>query len=248
MRRSPLRHPIAVLRQVIGLGQKEFAELVGKRPPTIQAIELGKLKLSETLAAKIEEQTGVNSSWLLDGDVNSPMVNQSGASYAKDDYELAQAKHSPLPKGINKWPNMIAYCLGQYRGEEIAGILAAANRLKPSMLNVAQFRLGECLRELQEKFGEAPDDYLEFRARVKSVFTDPEGNEWESGGVLAPSLRDLHYENFARSVREKYSPEEAASILEDTSKPSNQKVKKSSGSSEKRRATPTKSRQHSRES
>ena len=45
MRPSPLRHPLAVLRQIIGLTQKDFAKLVGKSTTTIQAIELGKLQL-----------------------------------------------------------------------------------------------------------------------------------------------------------------------------------------------------------
>ena len=248
MRRSPLRHPIAVLRQVLGLGQKEFAELVGRSTPTIQAIELGKLKLSETLAAKIEEQTGVNSYWLLDGDVNRPIENGSGATYGKDDYELAQARLSPLPKGNDKGASATPFTLGQFYADKFAGILAAAHRLKPSMINVAQFRLWECLEELEEKFGGPPDDYLEYRSGVKIVITDPEGIERELYPPLAPSFRDLCHENFARSVREKYSAEEAASILEDIPKPSKQKVKKSSGSSKRGRELTPKSRRRSQAS
>ena len=40
MRLSLLNHPLAILRRIIGLTQSDLAELVGRRPPTIQAVEL----------------------------------------------------------------------------------------------------------------------------------------------------------------------------------------------------------------
>ena len=42
-----------------------------KSTATIQAIELGKLKLSEELAIKISLETGVSAKWLLAGDVGA---------------------------------------------------------------------------------------------------------------------------------------------------------------------------------
>jgi DNA-binding XRE family transcriptional regulator len=72
MKPSPLKHPLAVLRKIIGLGQKELAALVGCSTETIQAIELKKLKLSEELSGKIAEQTGVSAEWLWHADVNVP--------------------------------------------------------------------------------------------------------------------------------------------------------------------------------
>ena len=56
MRRSPLRHPLAILRTTIGLTQKEMADLVDRTPSTIQSVELGKLPLSEDLAMLIAEE------------------------------------------------------------------------------------------------------------------------------------------------------------------------------------------------
>ena len=72
MRPSPLRHPLAILRTTIGLTQKEMAGLVNRAARTIQAVELGKLSLSEDLAMLIAQATGVDAGWLLEKDPAVP--------------------------------------------------------------------------------------------------------------------------------------------------------------------------------
>ena len=72
MRPSPLRHPLAILRATIGLTQKEMAGLVNRAARTIQAVELGKLPLSEDLAMLIAEATGVDAGWLLANNPATP--------------------------------------------------------------------------------------------------------------------------------------------------------------------------------
>ena len=72
MRPSPLRHPVAVLRILIGINQRELADLCACSPRTIQAVELLKLPLSTNLAQKISAATGVSLEWLLDGDCEAP--------------------------------------------------------------------------------------------------------------------------------------------------------------------------------
>src|SRR5580765_809417 len=99
MRPSPLRHPLAVLRTTIGLTQKELAGLTGRAARTIQSIELGHLPLSEELALRIAQETGVDESWLLAGDPSVPP--QPGAAllafrrerrpYQREDYEWQRA-------------------------------------------------------------------------------------------------------------------------------------------------------------
>jgi transcriptional regulator with XRE-family HTH domain len=99
MRPSPLRHPLAVLRTTIGLTQKELAEMTGRAARTIQSIELGHLSLSEELALRIAEETGVDESWLLQGDTGIP-PQRGGAllafakenrPYTREDYEWQRA-------------------------------------------------------------------------------------------------------------------------------------------------------------
>lgn len=53
MRISPQRHTLAVLRTVIGITQKEMAGILECSVPTVQAIELGKLKMSLKLAGNL---------------------------------------------------------------------------------------------------------------------------------------------------------------------------------------------------
>lgn len=72
MRRSPLRHPLAVLRNEIGLSQGELGELVNRTARTIQAIELRQMPLSEELAYAIAQATGVDPDWLRAGDPAQP--------------------------------------------------------------------------------------------------------------------------------------------------------------------------------
>ena len=99
MRRSPLSHPLAVLRTTIGLTQKELGDLVNRAARTIQSIELCKLPLTEELALRIAEATGVDEGWLFAGNPDTPprkgmTLLQAGRGhgvYTKDDYEYHRA-------------------------------------------------------------------------------------------------------------------------------------------------------------
>ena len=99
MRRSPLSHPLAVLRTTIGLTQKELGDLVNRAARTIQSIELKKMPLTEELALRIAEATGADEGWLFAGNPNTPprkglTLLQAGRGqgvYTKDDYEYHRA-------------------------------------------------------------------------------------------------------------------------------------------------------------
>lgn len=101
MRLSPQRHTLAVLRILLNLTQKEMAELAGCSRPTIQAVELGKLKLSFDLAQRIHFATGISSEWLLAGDVSQPPVSTHGKPYTKPLFEQMRAEQlSPKKTGF----------------------------------------------------------------------------------------------------------------------------------------------------
>lgn len=91
MRRSPKRHNLARLRLTIGCGQKEMAALAGCSASAIQAVELGKLSLSEELARRISAATGVDVGWLLDNDLSAIPKAHVGEDYTLEHYVLAQA-------------------------------------------------------------------------------------------------------------------------------------------------------------
>src|SRR5436190_20090699 len=100
MRPSPLRHSLAVLRSFLGLTQKEMADLVECSTPTIQAIELGKLKLSEKLGVTLATKTGVSLDWLMSNDVTAPIVNPRGEPYTKEAFEFIRAHDFADPHRI----------------------------------------------------------------------------------------------------------------------------------------------------
>jgi len=59
--------------------------------PTIQAIELGKLRLSGDLAQRIHFRTGVMLEWLLENQVNVPPLADDLSPYTKTTFEERQA-------------------------------------------------------------------------------------------------------------------------------------------------------------
>lgn len=91
MRLSKQSHTLAVLRILVGLTQKEMAAALHCSAPTIQAIELEKLKLSEKLAGFASIQTGINLAWLLNNDVTKPPIDTKGHPYTRATFEEFQA-------------------------------------------------------------------------------------------------------------------------------------------------------------
>src|ERR1039458_7132622 len=91
MRLSPQRHTLAVLRTVIGITQKEMAEILECSTATVQAIELGKLKMSMKLAGDLFHQTSINLDWLMNDDVSKPPVDYEDNPYTRESFEVTQA-------------------------------------------------------------------------------------------------------------------------------------------------------------
>jgi transcriptional regulator with XRE-family HTH domain len=74
MRRSSLRHPIAVLRSIIEIAQPDFSRLVGIAESTLAKIESLRLPLSKENAIKICNETGASMRWLMAGDPWAPPI------------------------------------------------------------------------------------------------------------------------------------------------------------------------------
>ncbi|MFO1514952.1 MAG: helix-turn-helix transcriptional regulator [Verrucomicrobiota bacterium] len=75
----------------MGLTQKEMAEIAECSRPTIQAIELGKLKLSGELAQRIHFKTGVLLEWLLENQVTVPPLGDDLKPYTEAAFAERQA-------------------------------------------------------------------------------------------------------------------------------------------------------------
>lgn len=96
VRRRSTRHPVAVLRRICDLGQKELAALIGCKPISIQRIERNggpnSLRLSEELATRIEIETGASVAWLLDGNPKAPAVLLNGKPLTLKAFEEHRAR------------------------------------------------------------------------------------------------------------------------------------------------------------
>jgi transcriptional regulator with XRE-family HTH domain len=93
--------------------QKELGDLGGVARTSIQAIELGKLKLSPGLAHKISRATGVNYSWLIDNDPSRPIINHAGGPYTEKDFALAQDEDSGVRRLSTYHSQRGRLCLAQ---------------------------------------------------------------------------------------------------------------------------------------
>jgi hypothetical protein len=81
VRPSPLRHPVAVLRQITGLRLTEFADLVGLPARLVQSIELAQRRMTGANGDRIAIATGVSRTWLFSGDVTLPPTTQNGSEF-----------------------------------------------------------------------------------------------------------------------------------------------------------------------
>lgn len=70
---SKRSHVLSILRKNLALKQTDLADMVGCSVQAIQSVEVGRLKLSESLAARIVAVTGCDMKWLLKNDVSEPM-------------------------------------------------------------------------------------------------------------------------------------------------------------------------------
>jgi hypothetical protein len=98
MRPSSKKIPAAVLRSIIGIKDSEMAELLQCSPATIHSIESGRLKVSDMMAMKMYDQTGVSPNWLRGGDPKRP-ITEEGKPYTRAAYDRAQnEKKLPDPR------------------------------------------------------------------------------------------------------------------------------------------------------
>jgi transcriptional regulator with XRE-family HTH domain len=150
MRISKKKHPLAVLRTLLGLGQKELAQKVGCSMDTIGSIELKRLPLSENLAARIADQTNVDPTWLLKGDPKAPPRNFEKEPYDRLDYASAQSWAAKQQKN-DKWRNfmMVERVDGYQR--RIKTLIAKAS--KKARWEVVIWQIDNALTQIENLYG-----------------------------------------------------------------------------------------------
>jgi len=159
MRRSPLRHPVAILRTLLGLTQKELADLAGRAARTIQAVELGTLPLSGDLALALAEATGIDVGWLLEGNPDAPprrgLTARHSAPrrgpYTRQDYEHHRAlMESPVASAAEAAAEMERVArIPKGRGPRMDTVAIAIPTVKRALLVAKQERVQQADRQTQ---------------------------------------------------------------------------------------------------
>ena len=139
------RHPVKLVREAIGLSQKEFAAVVGHSKDTIQAIEIGRHNPSLALAEKIFVQTGAIPNTLRK--IHTTPLDIEGEPYTRDSYErwtrTINSRNARLPgreRGAIKYLNWLVATL-QYAA------------LRAGKLFAVQYQLDRQVAELVRQFG-----------------------------------------------------------------------------------------------
>ncbi len=146
-----LRHPLGVLRNIIGKTQQEFALLLGDYSHhTIEAIERGALELSEQLAQEISNKTNINVGWLLRGDPRALPVDTRNRPYTRKTFELARVREHPAPGGGLTLQELLHWAADKHC-RRVLGIIASA--VEKGTADLCDYRLTEALDNLEKRFG-----------------------------------------------------------------------------------------------
>src|SRR5260221_3893896 len=151
MRISPQRHTLAVLRTVIGITQKEMADILECSVPTVQAIELGKLKLSMKLAGNLFNQTSVDLDWLMNDDVTKPPIDYEGDLYTLEAFEATQAALFAPPEDSSDVRRNLFYARAAFRNcvEQLAILYTHA--YKEDRVQMCDYKVSNVLDELLDE-------------------------------------------------------------------------------------------------
>jgi len=178
-----------------------MADILGCSTPTIQAVELGKLKLSEKLAGLISHKTGINVAWLLTNDVTRPPIDGEGAAYARAMFEESQAYDS-YGSGLS-----VALSYRAIIGRLEALILRAYTDDK---MPLCAYNLTQAFDELEKKFAVTHEDHEAVNSMSSSSGGLPdapeEGEELENSGEWTPFDRAMAIQERKKALRPKRPP------------------------------------------
>jgi hypothetical protein len=158
-RLSLSQHPVARVRHILGLQQKELAALIKASARTVQDIELGKLPLSRSVAIRMMIVTGVRLESLLHPE--RPLIDVGGRPYAADSKQLY---------GQGKLTSGATAAIIHRLHLSLGLIVEAANEAEQSLLVATEIEMA--LRDIIEKFGLEKHYHCTMRGKHKA-YADP---------------------------------------------------------------------------
>lgn len=135
-----------------------MARLLQCSVPTVQAVELGRLQLSERLAARLAQQTDVCLSWLLTNDVSKPCVDVHQQPFKRDSYERRQAELCSVKTDPNQWKSDLALAQNGFANMVHALALLYSNALRDGNARLMHWKIHQAMWERTAKLLE-PDRF-----------------------------------------------------------------------------------------
>lgn len=193
MRKSSLRHPVAVLRQILGLSQPEFAPIVGIAESTLAKIESRRLRLSEENALRISTETGAGFRWLLNDDVTAPILDENRKPYTEQ--EFARVREA---RAQGRHPNEREYDVSRIElHSDLRGLLQVLHSAdKRGNLPLAGWRIHRFVNDLKNEFRQSEArESLEFCNSIMESLTS------EIQGAASQHLPPTRYRLGKRSKK-----------------------------------------------
>jgi len=182
---------LAIVRKEIGYTQAQFGELIGRAWPTVHAIERGKLRLTEEVAQKASEETGVSLKWLLEDDPQTPPYSEwdfEPVPWNKEFFEKVQAMKQSYSEALPPFADEATANAISAMVEDWVPIYTAA--VKAGRGSVAAYHLSKFFREMSNKFGE---DRPEIPAKMRITYRSEKiGDVVKESAVYVHPFSGIH--------------------------------------------------------
>ena len=127
---------------------------------TIKNLEYGKLALSESMATRIAQATGISMQWLQQNDSRAPMKAYTGREWVAADWLNSEGKTSAIS------PDDVAFTKSEVRFKmayvtRLLGSILMACSKDPLKMQRALFRLAGFLKETRRDFGKDQETFNE---------------------------------------------------------------------------------------
>jgi len=177
MKPSAKKHPVAILRTIIGLTQRDLAEEIDLPTSTLQKIELRKFSLNPREANKLSHVTGVSREWLMAGDPRAPILDRRGRPFTRTFYDTVKAENERRKVSIGD--SLFIRTASIILTVHVSAIMLKACRQNRS--DLCFMELSSALKEVEQKF---PRDRQFFEQLAGSA---------PHYGKLTDSLREIGF-------------------------------------------------------
>lgn len=128
-----------------------MADAVGCSRRTIQAIEIGQLKLSDSMGAQIAKRCGIRPEFLFGNDMNGAMLpagSRHGCDYSESDFESAQ-----IASSTDRSSEYDSSCRPGWYADQLRGVLVDAE--EEGLLDLFGYKALKAIQQLERELDRA---------------------------------------------------------------------------------------------